>query len=313
MATSAPLVTVVALCYNHEKYVIETVASIVQQQYEPIEFIIIDDASKDASVSVIQNYIQQHNIQCKLIVHEQNMGICKSLNESLQYATGKYYKVIACDDILLPHCIETLVHTLETDIGGSVMAYADVTPINEHGELFGKTPFEERGWLVDSDVPSGNLFVQLAKLCFIPAPSVLMKTAIVRELKFDESLLFEDWDMWLRVAKKYSIKGIAQSVVKYRIHNNSMYISKSPTYRDAELKTAEKHLGENSEADVYLKTFIYENSILLYLHNGLRPLHWLWKRFLIKKSISNFLHVLLALAGIKYQQKEKWRKIFQGV
>ncbi|MEJ8816971.1 glycosyltransferase family 2 protein [Lacibacter sp. H407] len=308
-----PLVTVTALCYNHSRYVTETLESIRQQDYSNLEVIIIDDCSTDDSVLVIQQWLQQHQLNWEFIPHTVNCGVSKSLNEGSDRASGTYLKVIACDDRLLPHCISTLVGELDPLSAEYAMLYANVETIDENGQLFGSTPFEERNWLTDADVPSGKLFAQLAQLCFIPAASTLIRTSVLQALRFDEELHFEDWDMWLRMSKQYLIKGIATPVVQYRIHRTSMYQQKSPAYQDAELRTAEKHLGFDQEADTYLKEYIYRKSISLYMHGGFRPLYWLWQRFLIKKNGKNLLHVLLALAGISYKKKLKWENRFKGV
>ena len=307
MENSHPLVTVTALCYNQERFLKDTLDSIKNQSYQNIEVIIIDDASKDNSVNVIEDWIYENKVKWRIVKHDKNKGICKTLNESLELATGKYYKVIACDDILLPDALEQLTTVMETLPGNFAMIYADVLTMNENNEIFGKTPFEERGWFIDQQVLSGNLFVALAKLCFIPAPTVLLRSSVVKEFKFDETLYFEDWDMWLRISRQYLIKGIAKPVVKYRIHQQSMYQEKSAAFLNSELRTVEKHLGFDKKADEYLRDFIYHKSILNYMRNGIYQLHWLWKRFLIKKTFNNFLHVLLAVFGISYRQKEKWR------
>ncbi|MFY7839478.1 MAG: glycosyltransferase family 2 protein [Lacibacter sp.] len=303
-----PLVSVVALCYNHSRYVVETLESIQQQSYTNVEVIVFDDCSKDNSVAVVESFLQGNNLSWSFIKHQQNRGIAKTLNEAIDLAKGTYIKFIACDDVLLPDCIETLTTALDLQPQEFAMAYADVITIDENSTVFGETPFAERGWLQDADVPSGNLFIQLAQLCFIPATATLIRRQVLQQLQFDEKLYFEDWDMWLRISKQYLIKGLCKPVVKYRIHRSSMYQAKSPAYQDAELRTVKKHIGFNKEADSYLKDFIYKKSISLYMHGGLRPLYWLWQRFLIHKSLKNFFHVLVALGGISYQKKAKWKK-----
>jgi hypothetical protein len=222
----------------------------------------------------------------------------------LNFANGIFYKVIACDDILLPDAIKDLVNMFDRLSSDYALVYANIIPINEKGVSVGKSPFEERGWATDGSVPSGKLFVPLCEYCFIPAPSVMLRTKLVKDFRFDETLYIEDWDMWLRIAKQYLIKGISKPVVKYRIHSSSMYQSKSPKYRDAELQIVEKHLGTEPQADIFIKDFIYKNSMLLYINGGLRQTYWLWRRFLIKKNAKNFAHVVLAAAGITYKKRK---------
>lgn len=310
MLATEPLVTIVALCYNHSRYVLETLESIRRQTYPHLQVIVVDDCSKDDSVQVVRNWLQQEQLNWVFVPHATNMGITKTLNETLDLAQGKYYKAIACDDVLLPHFTSTMVERFEQLPEDYALLYSDVQTIDEHSEIFGTTPFTERGWDTDDKVPSGKLFELLADWCFIPAVGTFMRTSALRQNRFDEQLLFEDWDMWLQLSKRYLIKGIVPAMGYYRIHRASMFQQKSPAYRDHELRTVEKHLGYSKEADQKIYDYIYKQSILLYMHNGNRPLYWLWKRFLIKKTAANFLHVLLALFSIKYSTKEelKWKK-----
>jgi alpha-1,3-rhamnosyltransferase len=309
MEQSFPLVTVVGLCYNHSRYVIETLESIRQQTYPNLEVILIDDCSKDDSTEVVEKWLKENQLNWKFIKHGSNQGVTKSLNESLDLAKGKYYKAVASDDVLLPEFITTMVSHFEELNDEYALIYSDVLTMNDQSEVFGQTPFAERGWDAEEKVPSGKLFDQLAGLCFIPALGTFMRTKAMREIKFDEGLMVEDWDMWLQLSKQNLIKGILPALAKYRIHTASVYQQKSAVYRDHELQVAEKHLGYSKEADEKLNDFIYRNSIFLYMYNGNRPLHWLWKRFMIKRTFRNFLHVMFALAGISYKQKESWRII----
>lgn len=306
MEAGLPLVTIVALCYNHQQYVLETLESIRSQTYPHLQVIVVDDCSKDASVTIVERWLQQQQLNWTFVKHTQNKGITKTLNETLDCSKGKYYKAIACDDVLLPHFISTMVERFEELPEDYALLYSDVQTMNEHSEVFGTTPFTERGWDTEDKVPSGKLFDQLAGWCFIPAVGTFMRTRVLQEIRFDETLLIEDWDMWLQIAKRYVIKGIVPAMANYRIHNVSMYQQKGPVYRDHELRIAEKHLGFSKQADKIINKYIYQQSILLYMHDGNRPLHWLWKRFKIKPSLSNMLHVLLVVFGITFQKKSTW-------
>jgi glycosyltransferase involved in cell wall biosynthesis len=305
---STALVTVVGLCYNHSRYVIETLESIRNQQYKNLQVILIDDCSKDNSVAIVEEWLQQHQLNWTFIKHTQNKGVTKSLNESLELAKGKYYKAVACDDALEPQFISYMVERFETLEEDVALIYSDVLTMDEHSVVFGQSPFAERGWLTDEQVPSGKLFDKLAGWCFIPAVGTFMRTSVLQEIRFDEKLMIEDWDMWLQIARRYQMKGAAVAMAKYRIHSASMYQVKSPSYQDAELRVVKKHMGYSAVADQQIKEFIYKKSISLYMHGGLRPLYWLWQRFLIKKSIKNSLHVGIALLGMNYEEKAKWKK-----
>ena len=313
MSYGLPLVTIVALCYNHYDYLTETLDSILNQEYENLEVIIVDDFSKDDSVELIENWLSKETLSWSFIRHEVNWGICKSLNETLDIANGKYFKIIACDDLMMPNFISTMVERFELLQEEYAMIYSDVQTINENSEAFGLTPFVERGWDTEEKVPSGELFDQLAGSCFIPAPSTLLRTRVLQDIRFDESLIIEDWDMWLQIAKRYKIKGISEAMIHYRIHQASMFQKKSPIFRDHELRTVKKHMNYSSIADIAIKDFIYRNSMLSFLNNGDRLGYWLWQRFLIKPNFSNLFHAVLANIGISYDTKRKFEQKWIGI
>jgi glycosyltransferase involved in cell wall biosynthesis len=296
MQMALPLVTIVGLCYNHDRYVLETLESIREQSYQHLQVILIDDCSKDNSVSIVETWLKYNRLDWTFIRHEVNIGVTRSLNETLELAQGKYYKAIACDDVLMPNFISTMVERFDLLPDEYAMIYSDVQTINENSEVFGSTPFSERGWDTDEKVPSGELFDQLAGWCFIPAPGTLLRTRVLQEIRFDENLMIEDWDMWLQIAKRYKIKGIARAMVKYRIHSASMFQQKSPEYRDHELRTLEKHLGHSQVGDEIINNFIYNQSIILFLNNGNRSEYWLQKRFLQKKTFKNLFKYLKEIA-----------------
>jgi len=306
MEMALPLVTIVGLCYNHDRYVLETLESIREQSYQHLQVILIDDCSKDNSVSIVETWLKYNRLDWTFIRHEVNIGVTRSLNETLELAQGEYYKAIACDDVLMPNFISTMVERFDLLPDEYAMIYSDVQTINENSEVFGSTPFSERGWDTDEKVPSGELFDQLAGWCFIPAAGTFMKTCVLKKLKFNESLIVEDWDLWLRMSKLYLIKGISIAYAKYRIHSASFYQQKSPAYRDHELRSLENHLGYSKIADSRINNFIYKHSILLFMYNGDRALYWLWRRFLIKRTMKNFLHVIIVMFNISYKQKQKW-------
>lgn len=220
----APLVTIIALCYNQKHFLDETLDSILKQNYPHIQLIIIDDQSSDGSVKKIKDWINLNNVNCNFIQHQKNLGICASLNEALTLCKGKYYQVIACDDVIFPDKIERQVEMLEGAKKNVAMVYSDASFIDENSnDLYGW--FIQRNWNFFT-VPKGNIFQALLDKNFIPAVGVLIRTNIVKKLGgYDESLKFEDYDLWLRISKDYEILFDNKPSAKYRIHSMNMHKS----------------------------------------------------------------------------------------
>ena len=106
--------------YNAEKYIAESIESILSQTFTDFEFIIINDASTDSTKEIIESFQDSRII---LINNEQNLGVAKSLNIGIATAKGKYIARMDADDISLPERFQTQFNFMEKnpdiDICGS--------------------------------------------------------------------------------------------------------------------------------------------------------------------------------------------------
>ena len=206
-----PLVSVVVPCYNHEKYVAQTIESVINQTYKNIELIVIDDGSKDNSVEVIQELADKYGFT---FIHRPNKGLSATLNEGVKLSNGKYFSAIASDDILMLDKIEKQVEFMEAnpDYG---MCYGKIVYFENSIENTLEYPNSNKeGWLFDDLLNYG---------CFIPAPSTFMRKEVFENVgEYDESLWIEDWDMWLRISQKYKIGYIDEYFAYYRKHDSNI-------------------------------------------------------------------------------------------
>lgn len=90
-----PLVTVIIPSYNHERYISQSIESVVFQSYKNIEIIVIDDGSKDQSVTLINGLADKYGF---IVIARENRGVAKTLNEGIGLARGKYMSFLASDD-----------------------------------------------------------------------------------------------------------------------------------------------------------------------------------------------------------------------
>lgn len=112
-----PLVSILIPAYNHEKYVQESIQSVISQDYQNIELIILDDGSKDSTLHKIEelkDICEKRFVNFKYLSRE-NQGTCVTCNELLKMATGKYVGLFASDDRYEEHAISSLVDVLEKD------------------------------------------------------------------------------------------------------------------------------------------------------------------------------------------------------
>ena len=84
-----PLVSVIIPSHNHEKFVSEAIESVLGQDFDDLELIIVDDASTDASKQIIQKY-EEEDARVRVILHETNCGISKTMNDGIESARGTF-------------------------------------------------------------------------------------------------------------------------------------------------------------------------------------------------------------------------------
>ena len=103
-------ISVIMPVFNEEKYLHEAIDSILHQTFDRFEFIIIDDASTDNSLAIIQSYADERIV---LICNEYNVGNYPSRNKGLEIAVGKYICVMDADDVAYPQRLELQYQYLE--------------------------------------------------------------------------------------------------------------------------------------------------------------------------------------------------------
>ncbi|NJN27815.1 MAG: glycosyltransferase [Cyclobacteriaceae bacterium] len=223
MSSDLPLVSIVAICYNQARFAVETLESIRNQTYPNIQLIVVDDCSTDNSAEVIQNWIDEHKVDCEFVKHAENLGVTKTCNDGLRRVKGEYYQIIACDDILLTEKIERQAKLLIQADLKVALVYSDAFLMNQNSEWSrsgGK--FIQLNNLLFS-IPTGSLTRFLIKSNgLICAPTVLIKSQLAKDIGwYDEKLRFEDLDMWLRLSTKHEILFDERISTCYRIHNNN--------------------------------------------------------------------------------------------
>ena len=264
MTNAYPLVSVVMACYNNGKYVTQALNSVRDQTYQNTELIIVDDASTDNSVEVISNWIKTYERPVNLIIHKENQGICNTFSDLVKNATGKYISLIAADDVYLSDKIASQVELLEKCSTNVAMVYSDVYLIDEEGKKqFGtymlskcNTRFEE--------APSGSILKNLEQENFLHFLSVLIRREVYNDIGlYDENLKFEDYDMAIRIAKKYEVKFIDNIQAEYRIHTQS-FSGKTRGWHNLLLPLYLKHadlpLFKQKAADIILNDYVHNIS-----------------------------------------------------
>ena len=211
----AALVSIVLPVYNGEKYLAESLDSVLAQTYQNWELVIINDGSTDGTENLILKYQDK---RIKYLPNDGNKGIIFSLNRGLRESNGIYIARLDADDIALPHRLEKQVRFLSENLDYD-MCGSYFQTIDSNGRLLKNVTF-----------PTNNRDAQsylLLHNCFCHS-AIMMRTSIAKELKYDEDYqVCEDYDLWYRISRKGKILNLPEFTTLYRVHENNMSTRKS--------------------------------------------------------------------------------------
>ena len=211
----------IALCYNHERFVLECLESIRGQTFQHFQLIVTDDASSDRSAEMIASWLATHKPDAIFIRRSENVGLCKILNQAVACSTGTYISMIATDDVWEASKIEAQLGVMRACTSSVAVVYSDAIQIDEAGARLAKDFIDEQR--PDFTPPSGRIFAALAHDNFIPAMATLIRRDAIESVGgYDERLLFEDYDMWLRLARRYEFVFIDAKLARYRVVSTSL-------------------------------------------------------------------------------------------
>lgn len=211
MNNNEPLVSILIPVYNSEKFIRETLDSVLSQTYKNFEVIIVDDACTDNTPKILIEFAEL-DTRINLFRNDTNLYIAKARNKAISLSKGKYIVWQDSDDISLPTRVEKLVKFMEE--------HPDVGICGSYLQSFmGEKDLDVRTYATDDE--------SLRKTIFKYSP-VAQPTAIVRKSCLDEVGVFdesiptaEDLDLSFRIGVKYKFANIPEVLIRYREHPNS--------------------------------------------------------------------------------------------
>lgn len=199
-------VSVVIPAYNKADLTVRTIESVLNQTYENIEVIVVDDGSTDDTKNKLQLFGDKIHY-----IHKQNGGACSARNVGIKKATGEYIALIDCDDIFYPEKIAKSIECLEKnpDCG---FVHTGAYLINDDDDIiseFRSSNHPASGWIAS----------RLILKDLICNSTVIIRKECFKEVGyFDEKIFIPaDWDMWLRLSEKYKAAYIDDKLTGYRL------------------------------------------------------------------------------------------------
>lgn len=206
---SQPLVSVIMPCYNMEKYITATIHSVQRQTYPHWELLIVDDASTDGTVGIVQDFCSQDD-RIQFVIKPKHSGIADTRNQCISMAKGRFLAFLDADDIWHPEKLEKqLKFMLEKNVGFS---YSTYDWIDEEGKTLNKFI----NTIGDLD------YKTYLRNTIIGCSTVMVDKKITGDVVVPNFRTSEDTATWLNILKKGVLAyAIEEPLVSYRIRRKS--------------------------------------------------------------------------------------------
>ena len=205
-----PLVSIIIPVYNGENFVIEAIESALNQTYENIEVIVVNDGSVDRTEELITPYLRRLKY-----IKKENGGVSSALNLGIKESQGEYVSWLSHDDIYYPEKIKKQINFLKNRRERGLV-YSNYECVTERGDHFSFTNFELKtcqAGLADCYYP---ILTGMTNGCTMLIPrDILLQNPFRDDLKYTQ-----DYDLWFRIFPKLKIFFLGEVVLKSRNHKN---------------------------------------------------------------------------------------------
>ncbi|MEL1242377.1 glycosyltransferase family 2 protein [Flavobacterium flavipallidum] len=213
-----PLVSVIIPTFNAEKYISDTIQSVQNQTYQNWEIILVDDASTDATPKIIASFLTDKRIQFYPL--EKNSGTGVARNIALEKAKGKYIAFLDADDLWKAEKLEKQINFMQTYELPFTFSFYEW--MDEHGNTLAKR----------IEAPRNLSYRQLFFCNYVGNLTGIYDVDYFGKITISSIRKRQDWMLWLDILKKIkTAKPVPESLAYYRIHTDSLSISKTELIR----------------------------------------------------------------------------------
>jgi len=230
------LVSIIMPAYNVEKYIRESIESVLIQTYTHWELLIVDDCSRDRTAEIVARYAKEDS-RIKLIQQPRNGGVVKARNRAIKEAKGRYIAMLDSDDLWVPDKLDKQLLLMKDE--ECAVCYSSYQKIDEKGEVFS-----------DVIVPTVVSYETLLKSNYMGCLTVIYDTHILQKRYFKPMKMSEDYGLWLDILKAVGVAyGVVDVLAQYRVLQKSRSSNKQNAvkyqwqiYREREAKNLFKSL-----------------------------------------------------------------------
>lgn len=222
-------ISIILAIYNGELFLREQLDSIANQTLKPSEIIIVDDASTDNSIDIVNNWKKRIDVPCKILKNEKNMGACRSFERGLELASGDYISFSDQDDIWKEDKNSKLFNKMKEiefkygDI--PILVHSDLEVVMENVKTISESLLDYEGI---NHIESKDKYKTVLVHNFVTGCAMMInKKARDYSLPFSGKIIMHDWWIALVVATLGEIGFVDEPLIKYRQHANNVYGARS--------------------------------------------------------------------------------------
>lgn len=243
-------VSIICIAYNHSEWINEALESVKLQDYYNKELIVVDNGSTDDTPQKIQNWVKEQSVylSIKTVYYQDSQPYCRLFNELLAQTEGMYIVDLSGDDVLYPDHISHSVDRLRK-FPEAAFVFSDAHLLDDRGEV---RTFYKRNYSgeLTEQLELANIYETLIRRNTICSATVVFNAQILRkEGGYDETLFYEDFDIQIRLARKYPILFSDHIGIVKRVHQSSMSAGQYKRYQSKMLpstvKVCSKILNQN--------------------------------------------------------------------
>ena len=309
MVESNPYISVIIPNYNYEKYIKQTISSVITQTYKNFQLIIIDDGSNDNSLNIIYDYAKKDS-RIKVLQHhdKKNHGLSATLQLGINAADGEYIAILEADDLWTQNCLELRVETIIK--GDSGIVFNDIKPLIMDGAnvewFYAYVPriMEEHKKRMQED--DKYIEFEMREEFFIenkiPTFSCSMiKKDYLKKCCFDTPIQqwLDRW-LWCQLAQMTTFMFIPNKLTNWRLHNDS-YNNNNQTNSNSVLRVFISYIKNNlkfySKLRYCLKNKNFTQKKISFKYRFLlySPVILIILRFLLCMRYNGFSKTILAI------------------
>ena len=225
-------IAVICIAYNHQDWIEETLESVKMQDYYSKELIIVDNGSEDNTKEIIKKWVNQSSgmLSVQTVFYNEIQPYCQLFNESLSKANSQFILDLSGDDVLYPDHLSKSIEVLKKG-PNAAFVFSDAYILEPEGVVNTFYKRSNSGEL-EEEIELGTLYETLIKSNKICSPTIVFNAPIlIREGGYDSSLYYEDFDIQLRLARKYPILFSDHIGVLKRKHSSSLSASQYQRYQ----------------------------------------------------------------------------------